>query len=94
MGLDMYVRSTPEVVPSAADFRYDHTKTEFVYYWRRHYSLNDRMAQLYRAKGGTAKVFNLVCLRLDQKDIDQLEVEIRQGRFPRREQMPTYYDAD
>ena len=82
MGLDMYAFTVSakdagdNVVDLETNYGTDHEveKTE-LFYWRKFNALHAWMQDLYRAKGGTAEVFNCNTVRLDAKDLDRLEMD-------------------
>jgi hypothetical protein len=71
MGLDMYAMITPDPVTSPVDFKVEN-KAE-IHYWRKHPDLHGWMEELYRAKGGTAEMFNCVNVVITAEDLDRLE---------------------
>ena len=82
MGLDMYAFTVSakdagdNVVDLETNYGTDNEveKTE-LFYWRKFNALHAWMQDLYRAKGGTAEVFNCNTVRLDAKDLDRLEMD-------------------
>lgn len=76
MGLDMYAfsMSNRAVID---DFSFDQEfKTQEIAYWRKHNALHGWMEALYRQKGGNAKEFNCIPLRLTKEDMEQLILDI------------------
>lgn len=96
MGLDMYASSTPEKVEKV-DFDKPENSTEIAY-WRKVNNLHGWMERLYRKSGGTVPDLNVVGLRLDLEDLDQLEsdltnginLEPTEGFFGRQEELSSY----
>jgi hypothetical protein len=80
MGLDMYAFVTDEQIP-AVDFDEPENSSR-IYYWRKHPNLHGWMQQLYRAKGGQHKEFNLTPVRLDEADLDALEEAVNNDTLP------------
>jgi hypothetical protein len=77
MGLDMYAYSATE--------EYNHTSesnSRELAYWRKHPNLHGWMERLYRARGGTAEMFNGVEVELTYDDVLQLEEDVKNGRLP------------
>ena len=82
MGLDMYAFTVDakdaddNVVDLETNYGTDNElpKTE-LFYWRKFNALHAWMEDLYRIKGGTAVSFNCNTVRLDAKDLDQLEMD-------------------
>jgi hypothetical protein len=62
---------TPDPVTSPVDFKVENSVE--IHYWRKHPDLHGWMEELYRAKGGTAKMFNCVNVVLTAEDLDRLE---------------------
>lgn len=83
MGLDMYAMTTQEAPPSPVDFKT--REAGEIAYWRKHPNLHGWMEQLYRAKGGTAELFNCVNVQLTAEDLDRLEHDINAGNLPHTE---------
>ena len=81
MGLDMFAYTTFEAIAGSVDFEAKDV-TE-LHYWRKHPDLHGWMRLLYREKDGTDSEFNCVNVRLDAKDLDRLEADIREKRLPR-----------
>lgn len=89
MGLDMYAfKVTKPEEPSPihliieADYEpFDRNNVEQIFYWRKHYNLQDWMAQLYYRKGGLSESFNLATVVLTAYDLDDLEKNINTGFF-------------
>ena len=81
MGLDMFAYATFEDITGSVDFKVDEA-TE-IHYWRKHPNLHGWMRLLYREKDGTDSEFNCVNVRLDARDLDMLEADIRDNRLPR-----------
>ena len=87
MGLDMYaysahpedlIEGTKEVSPRLAEG----AKAVRLSYWRKHHDLHGWMERLYFGKGGKAESFNCVSVRLDKKDLEILEWDLREGKLP------------
>ena len=51
------------------------------FYWRKHHDLQGFMENLYRERGGE-KEFNCVCIKLDEKDLDDLEHAVLEAKLP------------
>jgi hypothetical protein len=80
MGLDMYAYTTDKEIP-AVDFRPPKHSQE-LFYWRKHPNLHGWMEQLYRSKGGKARLFNCVPVRIDLNDLDALEQVVNADALP------------
>lgn len=80
MGLDMYACTLRKAPAAPVDFEAEDPGQ--LYYWRKHPNLHGWMEALYREKGGADPQFNCVNLVLTAKDLDRLEVAIRQGELP------------
>lgn len=83
MGLDMYAFTTRNDVP-AVDFS-DPADTDKLFQWRKHPNLHGWMERLYRAKGGAAREFNCVPVRLGREDLEALEAAINTTTLPETE---------
>jgi len=79
MGLDMYAYKTREQVAEYG-FKEPEDSVE-IQCWRKHPNLHGWMEELYHRKGGT-EVFNLETVRLDEADIDALEITVKQNQLP------------
>ena len=92
MGLDMYAWAVPEdwavddetilkegegTRPEGEDGRLNE-----IFYWRKHHDLHGWVENLYRDRGGAAKSFNCVQVRLYPHNLDRLEVDIRASMLP------------
>ena len=83
MGLDMYAFSTKAKPKTEVDFETKNFEPQDeVAYWRKHPNLHGWMQNLYDMKGGTSSDFNGDCVVLDSEDLDNLEVDIREGNLP------------
>lgn len=82
MGLDMYAYVTNSKPGNQVDFELEEESYELMFYWHKHPNLHGWMENLYRQKGGRNHDFNCVNLQLEAKDLDQLEVDIRENRLP------------
>jgi hypothetical protein len=51
------------------------------FYWRKHHDLQGFMENLYCERGGE-KEFNCVCIKLDEKDLDDLEHAVLDCKLP------------
>ena len=77
MGLDMYAY----VANKESDHTSESNSRELAY-WRKHPNLHGWMERLYRAKGGTAEMFNGIEVELTYDDVLLLEEDIKNGRLP------------
>lgn len=78
MGLDMYAWAVPQEWAGETDTDYQpdaDRKTEEIFYWRKFNALHGWMQDLYKNKGGTSDVFNCNTVRLEEKDLDRLEMD-------------------
>ena len=82
MGLDMYAFSTKAKLNKEVDFDETNLKPEELHYWRKHPNLHGWMNELYDSKGGVSTSFNGDCVVLTEKDLDQLEDDIKDGSLP------------
>jgi hypothetical protein len=80
MGLDQFALITTEPIDKEVDFKVPGNAGE-LHYWRKHPALHGWMQQLYDAKGG-GQEFNCVPLKLDSKDLDNLEAAIKGNELP------------
>lgn len=84
MGLDMFAKTTK--VPIDADVDFDlnalEGKVQELYYWRKHPNLHGWMKALYQEKGGTDPDFDVRGVKLNEQDLDRLEMDIRAGQLP------------
>ena len=80
MGLDMYAFATKKYIPDTAPAEMELGGVPFAY-WRKHPNLHGWMERLYRSKGGTDE-FNVVKVALTEKDINDLEVAVSDGKLP------------
>jgi hypothetical protein len=79
MGLEMYAYKTRKQV---ADYGFKWPKNAVeIQYWRKHPNLHGWMEELYQHKGGT-KEFDLETVRLDEADIDALEMAVNEDQLP------------
>ena len=81
MGLDMYAYkvSKKDVIN---DFKFKQSDDVIeLDYWRKHHDLHGWFENLYHLKGG-AEVFNLIPLKLEIEDLDQLEEDIKNRKLP------------
>lgn len=81
MGLDMFAYATFADIAGSVDF--DVKDATQLHYWRKHPDLHGWMSLLYREKDGSNSEFNCVNVRLDERDLDQLEADIKEKRLPR-----------
>jgi hypothetical protein len=82
MGLDMYAFATKAKLKNEVDFTETNLKPEEVHYWRKHPNLHGWMQELYESKGGKSDSFNGDCVVLTEKDLNELESDIKGGRLP------------
>jgi hypothetical protein len=83
MGLDMYAYATKAKLKSEVDFTETNLKPEEVHYWRKHPNLHGWMHELYLSKGGDKHSdFNGDCVVLTEKDLNELESDIKDGSLP------------
>lgn len=83
MGLDMYAFSTKAKLNKEVDFSTTNLKPEEVHYWRKHPNLHGWMHELYLSKGGDKHSdFNGDCVVLTEKDLNELESDIKDGSLP------------
>ena len=90
MGLDQWAYTAPkELVGDQQvdikglyedDHRVEGVNGDF-YYWRKFNALQGWMEKLYYQKGGTKESFNCATVRVDQKDLDQLEEDTQNERL-------------
>lgn len=80
MGLDMFAGTTRADIP-AVDFDKPED-AEDIFYWRKHPDLHGWMEKLYKKKGGAEEEFNLVPVRIDNSDLDQLEKVVNADKLP------------
>ncbi len=81
MGLDQYAYKILNYTPaSSVDFEKEFFEKEYVdlFYWRKHYKLQDWMYELYIQKGGLGE-FNCNTLLLTIDDIKNLELWTLEG---------------
>jgi hypothetical protein len=71
MGLDMYAFVVPQSSVKG-DFEVDTEFKKDLQYWRKHNALHSWMQNLYCIKGGTAKSFNCIPVRLTKEDLLEL----------------------
>lgn len=79
MGLDMYAWTVPAewAGDNEVDYRPDADRdTDEFFYWRKFNALHGWMEDLYRQKGGDRKQFNITTVRLSEKDLDRLEMDV------------------
>ena len=82
MGLDMYAFATKAKLKNEVDFTETNLKPEEVHYWRKHPNLHGWMQELYESKGGKSDSFNGDCVVLTEKDLNELESDIKGGSLP------------
>ena len=87
MGLDMHMFSTTSDLDSPTDFQEtNHFKRsqddEEIFYWRKHPNLHGWMEYLYRVRGGKSDEFNLVPVKLELEDLEELEIDVKLGNLP------------
>ena len=87
MGLDMFVwavKSEDIVDEFTIRSEEDGRKSELneLFYWRKHHDLHGWMENLYRAKGGDKESFNCVPVRLHERDLDALQIDLLNGALP------------
>ena len=82
MGLDMYAVATKAKLNKEVDFDTINVETEELHYWRKHPNLHGWMESLYQSKGGKSPDFNGDCVVLSNADLDDLEVDIKDGNLP------------
>lgn len=75
-----YVSSKP--IKRRTDFQVDEKDINQIFQWRKHPNLHGWMENLYYRKGGKSDSFNCVTLRLDLKDLKELELAIREHSLP------------
>ena len=82
MGLDqsVYWIDEEDFVGDIENPREDYFDTD-IYYWRKFYSLNNWMSDLWEKKGGKREDFNCSHMRLYPEDIDQLEKDMEKDDF-------------
>ena len=69
MGLDQFVST------------YKEPEKEDIQYWRKHNAIHGWMQALWESRGGAGE-FNYVPVRLYEEDLDQLELDIKNGNLP------------
>lgn len=69
MGLDQYA------------WKVTGNKREEIAYWRKHNRLQGWMENLWHSKGGAGE-FNCVDVELDEEDLDELEIKIKERKLP------------
>ena len=57
-------------------------KKEEIHYWRKHPNLQGWMEELYYEKGGESAEFNCANVQLTWEDLEQLEMDIKDGNLP------------
>ena len=87
MGLDMFVwRVKAEDIVDDLTIRREEDgrkgELEELFYWRKHHDLHGWMENLYRDKGGKCKSFNCVPVRLHERDLDALQIDLLNGALP------------
>ena len=89
MGLDQYavLFYSEEVGAIETDYAVEASsindgESPIIHQWRKHPNLQGWMEKLYREKGGEAKDFNWVTVRLNLEDIDRLEKAVIAGELP------------
>ena len=82
MGLDMYAFSTKAKLNKEVDFTETNLQPEEIHYWRKHPNLHGWMQELYESKGGKSDSFNGDCVVLTEKDLNELESDIKDGSLP------------
>lgn len=82
MGLDMYAYKTMAKPEMEVDFDTINFDEEEIHYWRKHANLHGWMEDLYYEKNGQRESFNCVNLLLTEKDLDDLEYDIKNGNLP------------
>lgn len=86
MGLDMYAFATKHPIPPTADSDAEMGTGDLehrqIAYWRKHPNLHGYMEDLYYAKGGKAESFNVVAVRVDAEDLDNLEAVVKADNLP------------
>ena len=82
MGLDMYAFATKAKLKNEVDFTETNLKPEEIHYWRKHPNLHGWMQELYESKGGKSDSFNGDCVVLTEKDLNELESDIKDGSLP------------
>lgn len=81
MGLDMYAMVTAERPSGPVDFTVSDSRR--IFEWHKHPNLHGWMRALYRAKGGTAEMFNRGApVVLTDADLDRLEADVQADRLP------------
>ena len=84
MGLDMYAWAVPAEWAGTreVDYQYDDDrKSEELFYWRKFNALHGWMEDLYRQKGGDRQQFNVTTVRLSEKDLDRLEMDVGDNKL-------------
>lgn len=87
MGLDQFAFSVAKgVIDEDTDFRVPESveRTELKY-WRKHPNLHGFMEKLYRKKGGKEDIFNVVPVRLNITDLEDLRTAIENETLPHTE---------
>jgi hypothetical protein len=82
MGLDMYAYKTMAKPEKEVDFDTINFDESEIHYWRKHANLHGWMQDLYYEKDGQHESFNCVNLLLTEKDLDDLEYDIKNGNLP------------
>jgi hypothetical protein len=80
MGLDMYAFATDRTLTTVVDFVCD--DAEQIHFWRKHPDLHGWMEALYRAKGGTDRMFHGATVALEAADLQRLADDLRAGNLP------------
>jgi len=77
MGLDMYAYTAAK-----ENLEWSGDNQRELAYWRKHPNLHGWMEELYRAKGGTAEIFNGVEVELTWEDLEDLETNVLHSNLP------------
>jgi len=78
----MYAFATKAKLKNEVDFTETNLKPEEIHYWRKHPNLHGWMQELYESKGGKSDSFNGDCVVLTEKDLNELESDIKDGSLP------------
>jgi diadenosine tetraphosphatase ApaH/serine/threonine PP2A family protein phosphatase len=82
MGLDMFAYKVPKK-DVRGKFNFKRSKEVVqIDYWRKRHDLHRWFEKLYRTKGGK-DLFNYIPLKLNYRDLNQLEKDIRNKNLPK-----------
>ncbi|CAB5220444.1 hypothetical protein UFOVP236_58 [uncultured Caudovirales phage] len=85
MGLDMYayrLKAAEGYSLPNTDVKFDLHEHDQFHYWRKHHDLHGWMRKVYECKGGTGPDFNCNSVRLEEEDLDALQVAILERQLP------------